>query len=159
MNTTIEPIRASTSVRIDPERAFELFTARIDTWWPLQTHSRAVSDFEGEGVKAERVDFQGRAGGQVLEHLSNGQVLPWGEVIVWEPPTRFVLAWRPNFSSRPPTEVEVRFTADQDGTLVELEHRGWERLGDLAEEGRASYGTGWILTLARFRDAAEGEVA
>ncbi|HEY7755941.1 MAG TPA: SRPBCC domain-containing protein [Actinomycetota bacterium] len=157
--STVEPIRSSVSVRATPELAFELFTARMDTWWPLDTHSRATSDFEGEGVKVERVEFQGRVGGKVLEHLSNGEVLPWAEVLVWEPPGRFVLSWHPSFSARPPTELEVRFTPEGGGTLVELEHRGWERLGEIAEEARADYGTGWIRVLGRFRDAADKEVA
>ena len=155
----IEPIRAGTFVRTDPQRAFELFTDRMDTWWPLEAFSRAASDFEGQDVKVERVEFQGRVGGQVLEHISNGQVLPWGEVLVWEPPSRFVLAWQPNSSSHPPTELEVRFAPQGEGTLVELEHRGWEGLGEIAEEARASYGTGWIRTLARFQEAADKEVA
>lgn len=158
-SSTIEPIRASTSVRLDPARAFELFTARIDTWWPLETHSRAADDFDGEGVKVEHVDFQSFAGGKVLEHLSNGQVLPWGEVLVWEPPVRFVLAWKPNSNANPPTELEVRFTPKPDGTLVELEHRGWERLGEIAVKARGSYGEGWSISLGRFQEAADREVA
>lgn len=157
--STIEPIRASTSVRVDPARAFELFTARIDTWWPLETHSRAADDFEGGGVKVERVEFQPFVGGKVLEHLSNGQSLPWGEVLVWEPPARFVLAWKPNSNADPPTELEVRFTEQPTGTFVELEHRGWERLGEIALEARESYGVGWSLTLGRFQEATDREVA
>ena len=92
----VEPIRKTISVAIPPDRAFELFTERMDSWWPLHTHARAVSEFEGEEVKTERVEFQTRAGGAVLEHLSNGQVLAWAEVLAWEPPSRFVLAWRPH---------------------------------------------------------------
>jgi uncharacterized protein YndB with AHSA1/START domain len=157
--STIEPIRVSISVRIDPARAFELFTARIDTWWPLGTHSRAADDFEGEGLKVERVDFPPFAGGTVLEHLSNGQALPWGEVLMWEPPARFVLSWKPNSNANPPTELEVRFTQQPDGTLVELEHRGWERLGEIALRARESYGEGWSTTLGRFQEAADREVA
>lgn len=153
----IEPIRASTSVSSPPERAFELFTERLDTWWPLRTHSRAASDFEGQDVEVERIEFQGRVGGQVLEHLSNGEVLPWAEVLVWDPPSRLVLAWKPSSTPHPPTELEIRFTPQGGGTLVELEHRGWERLGEIAEEARASYGTGWVLTLDRFRETADDE--
>jgi uncharacterized protein YndB with AHSA1/START domain len=155
----IEPIHASVSVSASPERAFALFTEGIGTWWPLQTHSRAASDFEDQGVKAERVEFQGHAGGQVLEHMSNGEVLPWAEVLVWEPPSRIVLAWKPNSTPRPPTELEIRFTPQGDGTLLELEHRGWERLGEIAQESRADYGTGWVTTLDLFREAADREAA
>jgi len=153
-----EPIRRSVTVRCERERAFRLFTEEIGTWWPVEKHSRAVDDFEGEGVKVERVEFQTFVGGQVLEHMSNGQTLPWGEILVYEPPARFVLAWKPTFAERPPTEVEVMFSARGDHTLVELEHRKWERLeGDL-EELKTGYSEGWILTLERFRAKAE-EVA
>ena len=155
----IEPIRAAVTVRAAPALAFELFTGRLDTWWPLERFSRSADDFEGEGVKVERIEFQGRAGGAVLEHLSNGQVLPWAEVLVWEPPSRLVLAWKPNATPLPPTELEVRFTPGGEGTLVELEHRGWERLGEVAEEARSGYGTGWVGVLALFEDAVNKEAA
>jgi uncharacterized protein YndB with AHSA1/START domain len=152
-----EPIRRSVTVRCPRERAFRVFTEEIDTWWPVETHSRAVSDFEGEEVKVERVEFQTSVGGQVLEYLSNGQILPWGDVLVFEPPTRFILAWKPGFSERPPTELEVRFTPHGDHTLVELEHRSWELLGPDVAELRGDYAEGWILTLERFRRMVEEE--
>ena len=90
--------------------------------------------------------------------MSDGQVLPWGQVLAWEPPSRFVLSWHPSFSSRPPTEVEVRFSASGPGTLVELEHRGWEALGPEITAIRDNYATGWEPTLERFRAHVE-EVA
>ena len=120
--------------------------------------SMARAAHDGTKGKVERVEYQAKAGGQVLEHLSNGKTLPWGDVLEWDPPRRFVLAWHPTFSERPPTEVEVTFTALGDGTLVELEHRGWERLGPDAASLQDNYATGWITTLERFRAAAE-EVA
>ena len=149
-----EPIRRSVSVRCGLERAFRLFTEEIGSWWPVETHSRAASDFEGRGVKVERIEFQPRAGGRVLEHLSDGQVLPWAVVTVWEPPHRFVLSWHPSFADRPPTEVEVRFSAQDGATFVELEHRGWERLGAGFEGLRGGYAAGWGTLLERFQGAA-----
>ena len=106
------------------------------------------------------MEFQPVVGGKVLEHLSNGQVLPWAEVLVWEPPTLFVLAWKPNSNANPPTEVEVRFTPQADGTLVELEHRGWERLGEIAprQRGRLRRADG-VSTSAGSEEAADREVA
>ena len=152
---SVEPIMRSVTVRRGVEDSFRIFTEEMGSWWPVQTHSRAVSDFEGQDVKVERVEFQTRAGGRVLEHLSNGQTLPWGDVVKWDPPRRFVLSWHPTSSDRPPTEVEVRFTPQGDGTLVELEHRGWERLGPEVAALKGEYAAGWIPTLERFRAAAE----
>lgn len=149
-----EPIVRSVSVRRGAEDTFRLFTEEIGSWWPVETYSRAASDFESQDVKVERVEFQTRVGGQVLEHMSNGQTLPWAEIVVWEPPLRFVLAWHPTFVEGPPTEVEVRFTGSGEGTLVELVHRGWERLGPGFEQLRGTYVPGWAVVLDRFRDAA-----
>lgn len=151
---SMEPIRRSVTVGLDPERAFRLFTEEMGSWWPVEMHSRAVDEFPGEDLKVERIEFQTHVGGLVLEYMSNGQALPWGKVLAWEPPGRFVLAWHPSSSERPPTEVEVRFTAGADGTLVQLEHRGWERLGPEVAEVYGSYGAGWVPTLERFRAAA-----
>jgi len=148
---SVEPIRRSVTVRCDLERAFRTFTQEMGTWWPIETHARAVTELEDEDVKVERVEFQTFEGGHVLEHMSNGQALPWGEVLVWEPPSGFVLAWKPHGRPTPPTEVEVRFTAKGDHTLVELEHRAWERVGEDVAEIAAGYAEGWILTLERFR--------
>jgi hypothetical protein len=56
---------------------------------------------------------------------------------------------------RAATEVEVRFVAvEPDHTRVELEHRGWERLGDLAAQARSSYEGGWPGVLDAFAGAA-----
>lgn len=35
-------------------------------------------------------------------------------------------------------------------TRVELDHRGWEALGEATEESFASYETGWDLVLGAF---------
>jgi uncharacterized protein YndB with AHSA1/START domain len=53
--------------------------------------------------------------------------------------------------------VEVRFTARDGGTLVEVVHRGWERFGDQAEERRRGYaGPGsWGSVLDHFADLAD----
>ena len=82
---SLEPIRRSMTVACSPERAFRLFTREIGSWWPVEVHSRAADDFEGQGIEVERIEFQGRIGGRVLEHMSDGRTLPWAEVLAWEP--------------------------------------------------------------------------
>ena len=103
---------------------------------------------------------QARSGGSVLEHISDGRILPWAQVIGWHPPDSLVMAWRPHTSPQPPTEVEVTFRARDGGTLVDLEHRGWERLSeDFRESLYDIYARGWIITLGRFAAAtADGVI-
>jgi uncharacterized protein YndB with AHSA1/START domain len=149
-----QPIRAKVTVPTDPERAFELFTNKMGTWWPVESYSRAVSEFEHEDVEGAELEFQARMGGSILERMTDGRVLPWAEVIAWQPPQRVVLSWRPHSLPEPPTELEVTFAARADGTSVEVEHRGWERL---SEEFRTSlyeiYARGWPFTLRCFAEA------
>ena len=56
------------------------------------------------------------------------------------------LPWRPETAG--PTEFEVTFTPEGEGTRVELEHRNWEAAGDGAAEMRDRYDGGWDIVLA-----------
>jgi uncharacterized protein YndB with AHSA1/START domain len=150
----VEPIRVEIHVRRQPADAFRVFTAEMQTWWPLGSHSIAVDSFDGK-VKADAIEFEEREGGQVIEVMSDGARASWATILAWEPPHRLVLAWKPNLSDRPPTELEVTFTPVGGGTLVQLEHRGWERLGPLADRARSGYGDNWGRVLARFAEAAQ----
>jgi uncharacterized protein YndB with AHSA1/START domain len=154
----LEPIRESVTVRGGPERAFRLFTEQMGTWWPVESYSRAVSEFANDGVEVTELEFQARMGGSILEHMSDGRILPWGEVTDWHPPHRASIAWRPHSLPEPPTEVEVTFTPSDGGTLVELEHRGWERLSDGFRAGLYEiYARGWPTTLALYQRAATSD--
>jgi uncharacterized protein YndB with AHSA1/START domain len=151
----IEPIRRSVTVRCNPTTAFRVFTAEMDTWWPLKIHSRALDDREGGSIKAERIVVEERTGGRIYEVMSDGVEADWGTILVWEPPSRLVIAWQPNDERPAPTELELRFLPTKDGTRVDLEHRGWERLGSEATAARDSYATGWPLTFdTRYAEAA-----
>jgi uncharacterized protein YndB with AHSA1/START domain len=150
----IEPIERSVTVRRAPRDAFRLFTAEMGSWWPLDTHG--LADHEA-GEKTERLVFEERVGGRVYEVLSTGVEAEWGIVTTWDPPDRVVLDWNPSFEQRPYTEVEVTFTATDDGgTNVHLTHRLWERLGaEAGAELRADYGPGWAYVFnERFGTAA-----
>jgi uncharacterized protein YndB with AHSA1/START domain len=146
---TIGPIRKSVLVQAPADRAFRVFTERFGEWWPLADYSMAV-DEELEGISATGAVIEGRVGGRVYEVRSDGTEADWGNVLEYEPGARLVLAWKPNRLPHPPTEVEVRFTAEGDGTRVDLEHRGWELLGDRAAEARGQYDRGWPGVLDRY---------
>jgi uncharacterized protein YndB with AHSA1/START domain len=101
------------------------------------------------------VIFQGGAGGQVYERTKNGEELKWADIIAFEPPHRLILSWNPSREQdRPRTEIEVTFTDEGGKTRVDLEHRGWERLGDGAAEGRQGYDQGWQQVLAAYAGTA-----
>ena len=54
--------------------------------------------------------------------------------------------------------MEVRFSAEGAGsTRLDLEHRGWERLGDRAVEARSGYDSGWPQVLERYADVVARE--
>ena len=144
----IEPVRHSVTVALPVEAAWRLFTAETGRWWP-------VSDsYSIHGAAVTGVEWEPRVGGELREVTADGETGHWAEVLEWEPPHRLVLAWRAGPSDRPATEVEVRFSADGDGTRVELEHRGWERLGADGDALRESYLEGWPFVIGRFEAAA-----
>lgn len=145
--TTMEPVRLDVTVAKTPDEAFRLFTEGITEWWPLETHSVFEAD-------AARAVFESRKGGRIYEIHRDGRESDWGSVLVWEPPGRVVFSWQPNPNRSEHTEVEVRFHQVEDGTRVELEHRGWERLGDEAEAVRTDYETGWVPVLGAYERAA-----
>lgn len=145
--TTVEPVRRTVSVARSVEDAFRVFTEEIGSWWPLETHSKAS---DRDGVEAETAVMEGRVGGRLYERVSDGTEADWGRLIAWEPPHRVAFEWHVTGIA---TEVDVRFSPDGDGTRVELEHRGFDRL-EKGEARRDSYLGGWGAVLGRYEDFA-----
>ena len=114
----IAPLRKSVVVRRAPAEAFEIFTGRLASWWPLSRYSI----FQADAVTCA---IEPRVGGEVFETSSDGARGTWGTVLVWEPPQRFAMSWHPGREAATAQEVEVRFVPVAEGTRVELEHRGW----------------------------------
>lgn len=122
------PVRKSITVKASAERAFEVFTAGFDSWWPRSHHIGKLP--------MKRAVLEGRVGGRCYSEQTDGTECDWGEILQWEPPKRFLMAWKitaqwqyePDLAKS--SEVEVRFTPQADGsTRVDLEHRNFARLG------------------------------
>lgn len=146
--TTIDEVRKRRIVALPLDQAFDLFTTKLATWWPLATHSIAEDD-------AVDVRFEGRVGGRVVEIARDGTECSWADVLAWDPPHRVALAWHPNPEPVAATIVDVRFTAVDGGTQLDLEHRSFEELGD--DDGpaaRAGYDEGWDPVLDDFVSTA-----
>ena len=151
METRVDlAIRSWVSVDASVEAAFDVFTGELQTWWPLETHSIRA----GLGLgPPDELHLERWAGGRLYERTGN-ETLGWGTVLSWDPPHRIVLEWQLDPHS-PPTEVDVGFTPDGDGTRVDVVHFGWEfasvwGLADAtAEDTRSRYagklGWDWVL--------------
>lgn len=154
---TIPALKGSVMVGAPVERAFQVFTESLDTWWPPEYHIGQA--------EMERAILEPRAGGRWYERGVDGSECDWGRVLVWEPPGRLVLTWQIGgewqFDPDPDhaSEIEVRFTADgPERTAVELEHRLLERLaGGQAVHDAIGRGGGWTAILERFARAAAAE--
>jgi uncharacterized protein YndB with AHSA1/START domain len=146
--TVTETIHKEIVVEASPETAFRVFVDAIAQWWPLHKYGTFTED-------AETVILEPELGGRLVEKAKDGRETVWGEVLEIEVASRVRFTWHPGRDADDePTEVEVTFTADKDGTLVVLEHRGWENLRDELRAGRVGYDSGWSGVLEAYRQAA-----
>jgi Activator of Hsp90 ATPase homolog 1-like protein. len=104
-----------------------------------QSSHRQVADEGGHHRKRRR-----RA---CYTKQEDGTESDWGQILEWDPPNRFVMAWQithewgyePDLAKS--SEVEIRFTAQPGGgTRVDLEHRHFERMGPAGDTMREGVG-------------------
>ena len=157
MNRMVQPaaIRKTLILKAPVPHAFEVFTAGFGRWWPL-------SHYTGTSSPLVTAIIEPRVGGRWYGKHADGSELPWGDVLVWEPSTRLILAWRIThewgYDPKLLTEVEVRFSDLGDGrTQVDFEHRHLERFGDTPEAARSieSMTRGWGMILDGYKAEAE----
>jgi uncharacterized protein YndB with AHSA1/START domain len=150
---TIAPVRKSIRVNTRQARAFEVFTEGLGRWWPKHGNNRPAP--------IKTVILEPRTGGRWYEVYEDGSEQTVGAILTWEPPHRFVMSWEYTCVAKSDSgigsEVEVRFIAEgEDATLVELEHRLFERMGhEVGAKTRESVNGGWPLMLELFKAEAE----
>ena len=105
MEATEQAVRRDITVNAPPERAFAVFTERMDTWWP-RSHKIGAADLD-------KVVVEPREGGRWYELGVDGSECVWGEVLAYDPPNRLVLTWRIAGDwqlDEGASEIEVTFT-------------------------------------------------
>lgn len=146
-------VRTSVLVHAPVDRAFEVFTAEMATWWNPEHHIL-------RGDLAEMV-FEPQVGGYIYDRGVDGSECRWARVLAYEPPHRLVFSWNisPQWEletdAAKASEVEVRFEPeDGERTRVELEHRKLEHHGPGWEGMRDAVGSddGWPVGLQRFAE-------
>ncbi len=124
MNT---PVVRQVRVNCQVHHAFEVFTTQLDLWWPIGHRRFTESTLYLEAQK----------GGRFFERSKEGKEVLLGEVLHCDPPHRISWTWYPGAIAEP-TLVEVSFTPEDSGTLVEVVHsEGQSALGE-AWPGRAA---------------------
>jgi uncharacterized protein YndB with AHSA1/START domain len=142
-DSVIEPLAIAFDIACSAEHAFTVWTARIGSWWP--------ADHTVSG-RPERVVLECALGGRIYEQAAHGVEHEWGRVTVWEPPTRLAYTWHLGRDPEAATDVEIRFSAVGDArTRVEIDHRGWARLGASADTWRDRNRIGWQTLLPHYR--------
>ena len=144
--TAIEPLHLAFDVECAPALAFDTWTRRFGTWWP-----RSHSVTGGEDLE---IVLEPHVGGRIFERTADGLEHDWGEVTIWEPPTRFGYLWHLRRDRADATDVEIRFVPVATGrTRVHIEHTGWERLGAEGRTWRDRNQGGWESLLPHYQVA------
>ena len=132
----IEPLRLSLVVRCSCDAAFRIWTEYTTMWWP--------ADHTATGQTDSVVTFEPFVGGRIYERTAAGAEVDWGRIVTWEPPQRLGYLWHLRADRADATDVEITFSRhEEDQCRVEIEHRGWERLGDAGLGRRDANRRGW----------------
>ncbi len=130
------PLRITFDVACSPEHAFATWTERIDAWWP--------ADHTVSGEADTDVVMEAGVGGRIYERTGAGTEHHWGTVTEWDPPGRLGYLWHIGADPADATDVQIRFMGvGVAATRIEIEHRGWERLGRRAASMQDRNRVGW----------------
>jgi uncharacterized protein YndB with AHSA1/START domain len=120
--------------------SFKLFCEEMSEWW--------IGGFRG---KDSRPRLELRVGGRFYERTPDGGEYEIGRVTAYQPPSLVAFSWRaPSWEEI--TQVEIRFSPENGGTRVELEHSGWEQSAR-TRDAQKNYDTGWGMVLGYYEKA------
>lgn len=152
MNTaSIQSIKKELAVAASQETAFNVFTGKINLWWPNTHHI-------GSCPMTEMVLEPGLNGRWYSKH-DDGSEANVGYVLKWDPYAGLTLAWQINgdFKYDPAiiSEVELRFIPiGPDKTTVKFEHRNLDLLGG-GKKVVDDMDGGWQMILELYKKIAE----
>jgi hypothetical protein len=135
----IDPVIKEITVLATPDRAFQVFTAELASWWPLDSHSLSAM----AGNRAKDVIMQPGVGGKIIEHMHDGSTVNWGVITDWDPGKKLGFTWHLRNPQSEQTHITVDFTEQGDHTSVRLTHQGWDGQGLQGGANRAQYQSGW----------------
>ena len=145
----IEPLRMSFEVGCGQAHAFDVWTGKIDMWWP--------ADHTATGEDGLVIALEPHVGGRIFQRDPAGVEVDWGEVTEFVPPELLSYRWHLRRDRADATDVRIRFVpVEPQRTRVDIEHHGWERLGADGPVWRERNHQGWATLLPHFVTAASG---
>jgi hypothetical protein len=131
------PVERSVLLACPPERAFVLFTEHASAWWPPDRRHL------GDPASVIRIE----AAGRFFERATDGREVELGRVRAFEAPRRLLLDFYVATGPEHPTEVEVLFASEGEGTRVTVEHRATAASAALFPARAPAYSRSWALLL------------
>jgi len=138
-----EPLRLSFEVACRRDHAFDVWTRRIGAWWP--------TDHTATGEAGLTIVLEPRLGGRIYQRDGHGTEIDWGQVTLWEPPSRLGYLWHLRRDRADATDVLITFVpVTAASTRIDVEHTRWDRLGADADRWRDANRAGWTTLLPHF---------
>ena len=127
-------------------RSIFIDAAPTRVWREFETFER-IAAWLGRGHQLHR--FEPRVGGSVdmSVELDGTRRHFGGQVLIFDAPREvtFQSNWQPPLDWPVPTLWTIRLTPLYDGTLAEIFHHGFERLGAAAADNLEGYEDGWDI--------------
>jgi uncharacterized protein YndB with AHSA1/START domain len=133
-------VRRSIFINATPERIWREVDSheRFAAWWGVDT----------DVLKTRILRWEPRIGGW-FENQGTHSGVPInfsGRIVAFDPPRELTFEWMaPGHGWTESTFVTIRLTPQGAGTVVEILHHGWERLGGRAAEMHRGFESGWSL--------------
>lgn len=143
-------IKKEVLVEASQETAFNVFTQKMDAWWPKTHHV-------GKTPMVESV-LEQKDGGRWFSRHEDGSEVNVGYILSWDPYAQVILAWQidGNFKYDPKlvTEVEVNFIPEGKRTRVMFEHRDLQKLAG-GTKVIADMDNGWGMILNLYKEVTD----
>jgi uncharacterized protein YndB with AHSA1/START domain len=123
------------------EHAFDVFTDKIDLWWP-------------RGHRKHREGMLRIAGGALIDRAPDGAEWTMATIAEIDPPSLLRFDWYPG-SPGAPTEVEVRFSGDDDRTEIVVTHRPLLETKSIWPQRVELFERGWSTVLPALKSFIE----